>query len=91
MFEFKNMCNTYWKELQKSTSNLYAMYSKFSCRISKQHTHTIFEERWDTKLKSTSNFVKGLPHLCPCHQPNPQRVSNVHKVNKSRTQLLSMS
>ena len=41
-------------------------------RISKPHTHIVFEERQNTKLKNAVKFVKGLPHMCPCGQPNPQ-------------------
>jgi hypothetical protein len=35
--------------------------------------------------------VKVMPHLCPCNQPTKLRISYVHEVNNSRTQLLSMS
>ena len=71
--KFKIVFKKYSKEPQKSTLNQHALYSKVSCRISKQHTHAIYGKIWDTKLKSGANFVKGLHHLCPCHQPNPHR------------------
>ena len=43
--KFKVVYKPYSKEPQKSTSNQYALYSKYSCRIFKQHIHTILDER----------------------------------------------
>ena len=73
------------------TNQKNALYSSSSCRIFKHYLDIVFERRWYTKLKSAIKFVKGLPHMCPCHQPNPKRVSNVHEANNNRTQSLSMS
>ena len=50
-----------------------ALYPSSFCRIPKHYTHDIFERRWYTKLKIAIKFVKGLPHMCSCHQPNPER------------------
>jgi hypothetical protein len=38
MFKFKNVCKKKSIELQKTILNPYALYSKFYCKIAKQHT-----------------------------------------------------
>ena len=35
--------------------------------------YIICKRKWDTKFENIPKFVKGLPHMCPYHQPNPQR------------------
>ena len=42
-------------------------------RILKYYTQIIFWRRWNTKPNDAVKVVKGLPHLCPCHRPNPRR------------------
>ena len=63
----------------------------YHCKISKPPTHTVFEERWDTKLKNDAKFVKGMPLVPMPLTKSIERVSNVHEVNNNRTQLLFMS
>ena len=41
--------------------------------IHKHNAHTIFERKWYTKPKCAVKIVKGLPHMCSCHQPNSKR------------------
>jgi hypothetical protein len=49
------------------------MYSSSLCRISKHYIYNIYERSWYSKHKRSVKFVQGMPHLCPCHQPNPKR------------------
>jgi hypothetical protein len=39
----------------------------------KPYVHIFFDRRWYEKPNDVVKLVKGLPHLCPCHQPNPKR------------------
>ena len=60
-------------------------------RMLKSYENTSLDRSCYAKPKSVVKLVKGLPHLCPCNQPTKMRISHVHEVNISRTQLLSMS
>ena len=50
-----------------------ALHSSSHCRKPKHCTHIILERRWNTKPNSAIKVVKGLHHMCPCHQPYPKR------------------
>ena len=70
---------------KKSSKTSPKMYSKGSdsnqnmlCiphhhRLPKHYSHIIFERQWNTKPSIAVKVVKGLPHMCPYHQPNPKR------------------
>ena len=40
------------------------------------------------KPKNAIKVAKDLPHLCPWHQPNKEKVSNVHKVNNNKPPII---
>ena len=94
----------FWKSnFKKSVKTMFEVYSTISLsnqimlctlhhyRAPKHYTHIIFERRWNKKPNNAVKVVKGLPHMYPCHQLNPKKVSYVHEVNNNTTHLLSMS
>ena len=78
-----SISNTYKVKCKWVFRDMYKMYFKVQSQLNnapkhivrapKHYTHTICEWRWYTKPKNVDKVVKGLPHMCPCHQPNPKR------------------
>ena len=56
--------------------------------IPHHYTYNIFERRWYTKPKNGIKVAKDLPHMCPWHQPNKEKVSNIHKVNNNKPPII---
>jgi hypothetical protein len=68
------LCKTYSKIA--SNNYLKSKFFVFQIIIAKylSHIHTLLLKKdKKTKLKSAAKFVKGLPLLRPCHQPNPRK------------------
>ena len=69
--KFQIVYNTCSKILQSPiTAQNVALHSSSIYGILKHSVHIIIRKTMIRKTKYAVKFVKGLPHLCPCHQPN---------------------